>query len=119
MSGEKFRRGTLRGDFPGRRLGAVFTKLERMRFSGLGPGAAYAHVAARFVLLPQRGHAAEQDAFLQQHPEQRLQRSPTAGRAAIWPVFDIVAHETENEPDPIPFGGTLGCQARASTSPSD
>src|SRR5438270_74458 len=70
-----------------------------MRFGRLGPGAAYAHVAAGFVLLPQRGDPTEQDTLLQQYPEQGAYRPPTTCRAAIGPVFHSFGHGSETNPN--------------------
>ena len=51
----------LAGDFPGRRLGAVFAKFEHAGIGGLCPGAADAHEAFGLVLLEQDAGSAKRN----------------------------------------------------------
>lgn len=64
MLGKELRRATLGGAFPGERLGAVLTILDRFGQSRLGPGAAWAVEAPRLVHAHERNGAAQQDFLL-------------------------------------------------------
>src|ERR1700761_2093487 len=81
---EELRRDCLSRYFPGRRLGAIFTELERMRFCGLRPRATHAHEAAGLVLLKQDLTAENSDFLLGQDMNHGVQRSPAAGRRVVF-----------------------------------
>ena len=83
VTGEKIGRAAVAGQFPDRRLGAVFAKFEHMRDSGLSPGAGGAHMPLRLVLARQGFEHRRTRHFARENLADAYQRSPAARRAVI------------------------------------
>ena len=80
---EEIRPGLLGRQLPGRGLGAVLAKLQRVGIAGLGPGAADTGKAIRLVLLEQGQRGLGEGLLAPENVHHRERRAPASGGVSV------------------------------------